>query len=137
MCDEIKCPNCATVIPQPKKMGRPSKYKTTFPDLLIKHMEQGFSFESFSATVGVGTRILYNWETTFPDFALAKDIGNSARLKFCEANILRMAAGGTGNVTAQIFILKNLGSGLKWGDKVETENTNINIDSIGPRFGVK
>lgn len=58
-----------------RPMGRPSKYREEFCDLLIEHMAKGLSFESFAGTQRVSRAVLYNWEEMHPEFLDAKKIG--------------------------------------------------------------
>lgn len=65
--------------PQPVKVpvGRPPDYDPKFCDLLLEHMAQGFSFESFAGVIGVCKKTLYNWVNTkeYAHFLHAKDRG--------------------------------------------------------------
>lgn len=54
-----------------------SQFDSHYCDLLIAHMSQGFSFESFGADVGVSLYVLNRWLAEYPDFAEAKAIGES------------------------------------------------------------
>ena len=67
-----------------KAKGRPPKYKPEFCEMLIKHMAQGFSYESFSAECGTFRQTLYDWEKRYPAFFDAKKTGNELRLKLFE-----------------------------------------------------
>lgn len=49
------------------------KYKKEYTDLLIKHMSEGLSFESFAGLIGVARSTLYDWVDTIPEFAAAKE----------------------------------------------------------------
>jgi hypothetical protein len=53
-------------------MGRPTKYKPEYCQMLIKHMSQGYSYETFGAIVDVDRDTLYHWEKLFKDFSDAK-----------------------------------------------------------------
>lgn len=53
--------------------GRPSKYEDTYPEMLIQHMEQGLSYESFAGLVSVCIATLYCWEKDHPEFLEAKN----------------------------------------------------------------
>lgn len=57
-------------------MGRPSKYKPEFCELLLEHGERGMSFESFAGhpQVRVNIDTLYQWEKVHPEFSEAKGI---------------------------------------------------------------
>lgn len=52
--------------------GRPSKYKPEFCEMLVAHMGQGYSFESFGAIVDAHRDTLYEWEKQHPEFSDAK-----------------------------------------------------------------
>lgn len=64
-----------------------SKYKPEHCDLLIEHMAQGYSFESFGAVIKVGRNTLYLWAREIPDFREAKEVGEAMALKFFETAI--------------------------------------------------
>lgn len=65
--------------------GRPPDYKPEYCEALIRHMAQGFSFESFGAEVGCCEKTLYNWEKTHSEFLQSKRIGTLEGLKWFEA----------------------------------------------------
>ena len=54
-------------------MGAPSKYKSEYCDMLIKHMAQGKSIATFGATIGVTKDTIYRWANDFPEFGDAKN----------------------------------------------------------------
>lgn len=72
--------------------GRPTKYKQEYCQMLIDHMEQGKSLESFvavlyrhtSGAVRVCRKTLYNWMRDYPEFQEARDFGNDLSLDFWE-----------------------------------------------------
>lgn len=55
--------------------GRPTSYEERFCEMLIDHMAQGFSYESFAGLVGVSKQTIYDWEKANPQFLYAKKIG--------------------------------------------------------------
>ena len=55
-----------------KKLGRPSKYLKKYDEMLLKHMSQGFSYESFAGSIGVCRDTLYEWESKHPNFSDTK-----------------------------------------------------------------
>lgn len=59
------------------KTGRPSKYNPDYCDMLITHMEDGLSFESFAGLVRVCRDTLYEWVEKHEDFSYAKSVGAS------------------------------------------------------------
>lgn len=56
-----------------KKTGRPSEYKPEYCQLLINHMADGLSYESFAGVIRKSIQTLYNWEA-IPEFLEAKKI---------------------------------------------------------------
>lgn len=56
-------------------IGRPTKYKQKYCQMLIDHMAEGYSFESFGGVIEVSEKTLYNWEVEFPEFLHSKNIG--------------------------------------------------------------
>lgn len=58
-------------------IGRPSKFKAEYCQLLIDHMTEGYSFESFAATIDVAESTIYEWANNFPEFSEAKQIAFS------------------------------------------------------------
>jgi DNA-binding transcriptional regulator YiaG len=44
------------------KGGRPTKYKRDYCAMLISHLKDGLSFESFGGVLGVSKQTLYDWE---------------------------------------------------------------------------
>ena len=65
-------------------MPRQSKYQKCYCDLLLSHMKQGLSFESFGGVVHVAKQTLYSWLKAHPEFKEAKEIGDSMSLFFWE-----------------------------------------------------
>ncbi len=58
--------------------GGPSKYKPEYCQLLINHMREGGSYETFATDIpdnSVTDRTLYNWEKNHPEFFQAKRRG--------------------------------------------------------------
>jgi hypothetical protein len=103
-----------------RKMGRPTKYKKEYCELLIEHGKQGHTLESFAATIGVDRDTLKEWAKTHPEFSAAKK-----RYKdFQQLTLEKIGlAGMTGklqrfNSTAWIFMMKNC---CGWRDKKEIE----------------
>lgn len=77
--------------------------------MLIKHMGDGLSIESFAAIVGRSKDTIYEWVKKHPDFADAKKKGEALSLLFWEkAGITGMFGKIKGfNVAAWIFNMKN------------------------------
>ena len=110
--------------------GRPSKYKPEFDEMLIKHMSQGMSFESFAGTIDVCFDTLYEWLKIHPSFSEAKRLGVSKSLNVWE-KILTSAATGNlkdHNMTGIVFSMKNKFPAF-WRDRKEVV-ADIKIQDI-------
>lgn len=57
-----------------RKYGRPSKYKTKYCDMIIDHMAEGYSFESFGAIIDVNQDTLHEWAKRHEEFSEAKKL---------------------------------------------------------------
>jgi transposase len=55
--------------------GRPTSYKPEYCEMLVEHMAQGLSFESFAAVTDTWKAALYDWVKTYPEFSNAKQRG--------------------------------------------------------------
>lgn len=99
--------------------GRPTNYKPEYCNMLIKHMAEGFSFETFAADIGTHRQILYGWCKKHPEFYDAKMIGTDLGQKYWE-KILKIAGIGLNeldingklqkikpNAAILIFMMKN------------------------------
>jgi len=107
--------------------GRPSLYREEYDELLIQHMEKGYSFESFAGVIGVCWDTLHEWVKVHPSFSEAKNLGKAKALKWWEG-ILRGGAGGRiagYNATSVIFALKNKAPQV-WRDRVKID-ADLNI----------
>lgn len=123
------------------KVGRPSKYKPEFDEMLIEHMSKGFSYETFAAVVNVNRDTIYQWEKDYPNFSDAKKTAFDQCQMFWEKlgidNILNVSESesfGEGqssskstslNASAWIFNMKNR---FKWKDRQADEADQVNIN---------
>ena len=101
-----------------RTVGRPTTYSEEYPDLLIEHMTQGFSFLSFGGVVDppVSTQTLYDWQDAHPEFLEARKRGENACRRWWE---LQGTIGLTSKVfNATVWIL-NMKNRFKWTDKHE------------------
>jgi hypothetical protein len=113
-----------------EKPGQPSKYKPDYGAMLITHMADGLSFESFGGVIGVCAKTLYNWGESHPEFLQAKKSGETLSLLYWEKvgrdglynEVIKTDDGTTVtrsiNATIWIFNMKNR---FKWRDKTEDE----------------
>ncbi len=111
-------------------VGRPTAYRDAYCVQLIKHMEQGLSFESFAGLIGVSKQTIYDWEKVNPKFLDAKDIGlQKARLYFERQGIKGMN-GKISFFNDRIWRMMMINKFKEeWRDKVENDNRNVNINS--------
>jgi hypothetical protein len=101
-------------------VGRPSKYKKEYCELLVAHMSKGFSFESFAATINVNRDSLYEWSKVHSEFSDAKKCGVDKSLYFWEQIGLNGVVGNIENFNASAFIF-NMKNKHFWTDKKEVE----------------
>lgn len=85
------------------------KYKSEFCDLLIKHMEKGFSFDSFGGVIDVTRETMYQWVKNYPEWAEAKELGfQKCRVFWEDLGIKGISGRKKGfNVVGWIFNMKN------------------------------
>lgn len=101
----------------PKKYA--DKFQEKYCDMLIRHMEEGFTFNSFAAKIGVATHTLFNWRKKYPEFQAAFDIGYAKGMYHWEqigkAGITGMLKGFNG--WAWFLIMRNR---FGWNNKQES-----------------
>lgn len=105
-----------------------SKYKEEYCDMLIKHMAEGFSFESFASNIGVHRDTLYEWTNVHECFSDAKKIGTAKNLFYWEKMGIGMASGKqkSGSPGVWSFNMKNRHG---WTDKTEVSG-GINVVNL-------
>lgn len=104
-------------------IGRPTKYKEEYCQMLIDHMAKGFSFESFAGLISVNRDTIYHWETLFPAFSDAKKEAFSKSRLFWEQAGMNGMASGTRDFNAAVWVF-NMKNRFNWRDKVDAENKN-------------
>ncbi len=65
-------------------LGRPTKYKPEYCQMLIDHMSEGYSFESFGGIIEVAEDTLYEWAKVHEDFSVSKKIGTQKSMVWWE-----------------------------------------------------
>jgi len=65
-------------------LGRPTKYKPEYCQMLIDHMSEGYSFESFGGIIEVAEDTLYEWAKVHEDFSDSKKIGTQKSMVWWE-----------------------------------------------------
>lgn len=121
--------------------------------MLIEHMTEGFSFESFGATIDVGVATLYRWVDIYPEFANAKNVGNGKSLRLFESLLVSKLNGKNYNdrvLDKKVDVKKIDASLARWfltmrhksiytdsqtvkiegGDKPIEINSNVNINNL-------
>ena len=110
--------------------GQPTAYKPEYCQMLIDHMSEGFSYESFAGKIDVARKTIYNWERDFPEFLHAKEIGFDKSRIFWEnlgvKHILNESESSPGvgsssrslNSSVWIFNMKNR---FQWRDRPKEE----------------
>ena len=105
--------------PSTRPIGRPTKYKPEYCEMLIEHMSGGLSFESFAGVINVNQDTLHEWVKVWPEFSEAK------KLAFAKCQLWWEKVGISGlwstkdssfNTGVYCFNMKNR---FKWTDKVE------------------
>jgi hypothetical protein len=107
--------------------GRPTKYKEEYCELLVNHMAEGFTFDSFAGLISVNIDTLYEWCKQHVNFSEAKKQGRARQLLSDEKMLKDITSGKlrNGNVTGHIFKMKNC---HRWVDRFE-QNINVNKES--------
>ncbi len=102
------------------KIGRPTKYKPEYCQMLIKHMSEGLSFKTFGVEINVDEDTLFEWCNKHKEFSESKRIGRRAQESFYE-KFGRSAMAGkikNFNATAFVWMTKNM---IGWRDKHDIE----------------
>jgi len=73
--------------------GFKSDYLPEYDEMLINHMSEGYSFESFSHLVNKARSTIYLWAETFPSFKEAREIGNGKAKHLFESALLAKIQG--------------------------------------------
>jgi hypothetical protein len=113
-------------LPVPSIIGRPTDYRPEYCELLINHLAEGLSFESFAAVVDTCKQTIYTWLEKFPEFSAARANGNEKSRLYWERlgrdHILNSSIVGVAskslNATVWIFNMKNRFPD-EWRDKKE------------------
>lgn len=97
--------------------GRPSKYRTEFAELAKNYCLLGATDPDLARFFGVSRSVISEWKKVYPKFAAALQSKEAADAQVVGALFKNALAG---NVTAQIFWLKNRQKD-NWRDKVDHE----------------
>ena len=107
----------------PNKVGRPTKYKKEYCEMLVAHMAEGYSFETFAAKIDVNRDTLYDWTYEHGAFSDAKKRGEVKSQEWYETVGRAMMTGklAGSQPSVWIFSMKNK---FNWTDKKEVDHTN-------------
>src|SRR3546814_4739287 len=116
------------------KVGRPTKHKPEYCNMVIEHMSGGLSIESFAAIVDVNKTTIYEWIEAFPEFSKAVKKGTDKSRLFWESvgikGLFKHSQTGIGyttfNTANWIFQMKNRFR-YEWRDKQELDNTTNDV----------
>jgi transposase len=112
--------------------GRPSKYKPEYCEQLVKHMAEGYSFESFAAVINVNRDTLYEWASVHVEFSDAKKRAFEKNLKWMEDQavnqMIQDTKGAQLNTTLWIFLMKARHGLRDGGEPKSAKDSNIKID---------
>lgn len=117
----------------PAKVGRPTRYKKAFCQMLIDHMATGLSFESFGGTVNVGMSTTKEWARSNKEFQAAKEVGATKCRLFWEKVGRSGAMGQIPNFSASAYIF-NMKNRFNWSDRTDLkigEDTNNYDEQFG------
>ena len=102
-------------------MPTPSKYKEEYSKMLIEHMSEGMSFETFGAKVKAHRATLHRWREKYPEFREAYELGKLCSQAVWERIGLDGARGDLDKFNAASFCF-NMKNRFGWRDKMEVEN---------------
>lgn len=107
--------------------GRPTDFKKEYCDMLVDHMEQGLSYESFAGLIGVCRATIYNWEKLHPAFLDAKSRGHSKMTLTLERIGIQGMMGKIKGFNASTFIFTAKNK-IGWSDVNQVDQVNKNIE---------
>lgn len=103
-------------------MGRPTKYKPEYCEMLIAHMSKGLSLETFAFDINVSVQSIYEWEKAHEEFFEACARARLGSRKFWEQQGIDGLHNGM-NANVWSFNMKNR---FRWSDRTEIEQqTNV------------
>lgn len=104
--------------------------------MLIAHMERGYSFDTFAATIRVNPDSLYEWLKHHENFSEAKKIGSALRNYLVETKFMETVdmPSKKCNPAQMIYWTKNT---LGWSDKVEVSGDENKAPVIQLKYNVE
>ena len=105
-----------------RSVGRPSKYRDEYCQMLVDHMADGASATSFAASIDVSRSTITEWADVHPEFSAALTRGKAKRAAWWAKVARNNAVTGDGSAPITIFGLKNMGP-EDWSDKSSVDHT--------------
>ncbi len=117
--------------PEGYTFGRPTDYKKEYCQMLIEHMSEGLSFESFGGVIDCDKATLYRWLDAQSDFSNAKAIGRQKSLIFWEKQGVKGLFSIDGISLNPTVYRLNMINRFAWKDKAEEEKKiEIQMDKL-------
>lgn len=122
--------------------GQPPKYREEYCDLLIEHMSNGDSFETFGVYLRkmrhtpreekpICRKTLYNWADQFPEFLHAKNFAFDCRLHSDEQSAKGLISGELkGNASVLIHKMKCVEPKLYLEKTVQEVHNKHSIEDV-------
>lgn len=119
------------VHPEIKGVIQESKYKPEYCQMLVDHMSEGFSFETFAAKINVCRDTLYEWVKQHPEFAKAKKIAfDKCQMWWEQAGKEGMFMGGKDNPFQSAIWNFNMSARFRWSQKSESKVEIATLESL-------
>lgn len=112
------------------KVGRPTKYKREYCDMVIDYMSKGFSFEAFAGSINTHKDVVYDWAKANPEFSDAIKLAKDKCREFWEQKGMDGLFTGKDekfNATVWVFNMKNR---FGWRDQQSIELANKEGESF-------
>lgn len=103
-----------------RSVGRPTKYKPEYCQMVVDHMAEGASLTSFAPKIDVARSTINEWIDANPDFSEAVKRAKAKCAAWWERVGRSGAQGGDVNPTLVIFGLKNMAAD-DWREKQELD----------------
>lgn len=117
---------------EPKKIGRPTHFTDRLAQVLVALAAKNATDQEIAEAAGVALSTLYRWKGDYPDFREALKASKATADELVEASLYGNAL--AGNVTAQIFWLKNRQPD-RWREKQEVQHKLVEPFVITRRNG--
>ena len=111
----------------PRKVGRPTLFNEELSAKIIQWASKGLTNAEIAEITGIAESTLGLWRSEKPEFMVALKKAKDAADGIVEASLFQNAV--CGNVTAQIFWLKNR-KPKEWRDKQEVAHTDADGNPV-------